>query len=71
MRSARAANDLASVRRIAHTLKGGAGMVGAQKLAAAAAKLELGDYRKENISELIDNLLFCCDELQRILLTKL
>ncbi|MGA9246397.1 MAG: Hpt domain-containing protein [Silvibacterium sp.] len=71
MRSARAANDLASVRRIAHTVKGGAGMVGAQKLAAAAAELELGDYRKENISELIDNLLFCCDELQRILLTKL
>jgi len=71
MRSAGAANDLASVRRIAHTLKGGAGMVGAQKLAAAAAELELGDYQKEDISDLIDNLLFCCDQLQRILLTKL
>ena len=35
-----------SIRRMAHALKGGAGMVGAQKLAAAAAELELGDYQQ-------------------------
>ncbi|HEX3470803.1 MAG TPA: Hpt domain-containing protein [Silvibacterium sp.] len=71
MRSASAANNLASVRRIAHTIKGGVGMIGAQKLAAAAAELELGDYRKEDVPHLIDNLLSCCDQLQRILLAKL
>jgi CheY-like chemotaxis protein/HPt (histidine-containing phosphotransfer) domain-containing protein len=70
MRRASAANDLASVRRMAHTLKGGAGMVGAQKLCAAAAHLELGTYHQRDVPELIDNLLFCCDKLQRILLTK-
>ena len=71
MRTAAAANDLVSVRRIAHALKGSAGMVGARKLASAAAELELGVYGPKQVFALIDNLLSCCDELHRILLGKL
>jgi CheY-like chemotaxis protein/HPt (histidine-containing phosphotransfer) domain-containing protein len=70
MRRAAEANDPVAVRRTAHTLKGGAGMVGAQKLAAAAARLELGVYRNEDVPQLVDNLLCCCDELQLILRNK-
>jgi two-component system, NarL family, sensor histidine kinase BarA len=71
MRAAAAANDLPSVRRIAHTVKGSAAMVGAKKLAASAAELELGDYKPEQVFQLIGNLLSYCDELHRILVAKL
>jgi len=71
MRAAAAANDLPSVRLIAHTLKGSAGMVGARKLASAAAELELGVYEPQKVFELIGNLLSCYTELHRILLAKL
>lgn len=70
MRAAAAANDLPSVRMIAHTLKGSAGMIGARKLASAAAGIELGVYEAEEVFGLLDNLLSCCDELHRILLRK-
>jgi len=70
MRKAGAANDLPLVRRTAHTLKGGASMIGAKKLASAAAKLELGVYQARDVPALIDNLLSCCDQLHRTLLTK-
>jgi CheY-like chemotaxis protein len=71
MRAAGTANDLALVRRTAHTFKGSAGMIGATKLASAAAELELGVYQPEDVPQLIDNLLSCCDQLHRILLTRL
>jgi len=71
MRSASAANNLASLRLIAHAVKGGAGMVGAQKLVAAAAALELGVYEPADVPQLVDNLLSSCDQLQRILMAKL
>ncbi len=71
MRIASTTNDLASVRLTAHAIKGGAGMVGAQKLAAVAAVLELGDYKPADVPQLVDNLLSSCDRLQRILLAKL
>ena len=71
MRAAARGGDLGSIRVIAHTLKGSAGMVGARKLAACAAELELGTYETEQVFELIDKLLSCCDELHRILLAKL
>jgi CheY-like chemotaxis protein len=71
MKAAAAASNLASVRRMAHTLKGSAGMVGAKKLAWQATELELGVYQPEDVLQLIDNLLSCCDELHRILLAKL
>lgn len=71
MRKAAAAGDLDGLRQSAHTLKGGAGMVGARSMAAAAAELESGSYRIEDIPHLVDNILFCCDQLQRILLEKL
>ena len=71
MRSAGAANDLPFVRRTAHAFKGSAGMLGARKLASAAAELELGAYQPDDVPKLVDNLLSCCDELHRILVSKL
>ena len=71
MRAAAATGDAASVRRIAHTFKGSAGMIGAKQLGSAAAELELGVYQAEKVPELVDNLLSCCDDLHRILLNKL
>ena len=71
MRAAAAAEDLYFVRRTAHTFKGSAGMVGAKRLAAAAAELELGAYRPDDVPHMIDNLLSCCDELHRMLMSKL
>jgi CheY-like chemotaxis protein len=71
MRVAASADDLTTVRRIAHTLKGSAGMVGARKLAAIAADLELGANEPEQVFKLTGNLLSCCDELHRILLAKI
>lgn len=71
MRVAVAANDLASVRTIAHAIKGSAGMIGAKKLAGSAAEIELGCYKPEQVLSLIGNLLSNCDELHRILLAKL
>jgi CheY-like chemotaxis protein len=71
IRAAGEANDLVEARRIAHSIKGGAGMVGAMRLAAAAAEIELGVYRKEDMPQLLNNLLDCCGELERILLNKL
>jgi CheY-like chemotaxis protein/HPt (histidine-containing phosphotransfer) domain-containing protein len=71
MRAAAATNDLPFVRRTAHTFKGSAGMVGAKRLAEAAAELELGAYRPDDVPALIDNLLSCCDELHRMLMSKL
>jgi CheY-like chemotaxis protein len=71
MRAAIAANDFAQVSTIAHSIKGSAGMVGAKKLAATAADLELGAYEPGNVSAMIDKLLSNCDELHRILLAKL
>lgn len=66
-----AESDFAGVQRQAHTVKGGAAMVGAAQLAAAAAWLETGRYEKADVLELIHNLLTYCDELQRILQRKI
>jgi CheY-like chemotaxis protein len=63
-------DDLGPVRRSAHAIKGGAGMVGAAMLASAAARLELGNYRKSDLPTLINNLLDSCDQLQRMLINK-
>lgn len=62
--------DLAGLRRQAHTLKGGAAMVGAAHLAAAASWLETGSYERSDLLALIYNLLLYCDELERILQRK-
>lgn len=58
------------VREWAHAIKGGAGMVGASMLAKAAARLESGSYRWEDLPVLINKLLNSCDQLQSILVTK-
>ncbi|WP_446741875.1 Hpt domain-containing response regulator [Silvibacterium acidisoli] len=70
MEAAAATDDQAEIRRHAHAVKGSAGMVGARNLAAAAADLEAGGFRQDDIASKIDNLLFCCNELQRILLDR-
>jgi CheY-like chemotaxis protein/HPt (histidine-containing phosphotransfer) domain-containing protein len=62
--------NVQTMRRLAHSIKGGAGMVGARLLAKAAAQIELGSYRKDDLPDLINNLLDCCDQLQRILMSK-
>lgn len=62
--------DFAGIRRQAHTIKGGAAMVGAARLAAAASWLETGSYERSEILTLIYNLLLYCDELERILQRK-
>jgi len=71
MRVAAEADDLASIPGIAHSLKGSTGMIGARKIALAAAELELGIYNRKQVLALIGNLLSCCDELHRILMAKL
>jgi CheY-like chemotaxis protein len=63
--------ELRLVRRLAHTVKGGAGMLGAKMLAQAAAEVELGIYRKDDLPGLINKLLDSCDQLHRILITKM
>lgn len=67
---AAATDNQAEIRRHAHAVKGSAGMVGARNLAAAAADLETGGFRQDDIPSKVDNLLFCCNQLQRILLDR-
>jgi CheY-like chemotaxis protein/HPt (histidine-containing phosphotransfer) domain-containing protein len=59
--------DMAKVRRTAHAIKGGAGMVGAVKLARLAEYLESGSYRSNELNNMLDELLVMCDEVERIL----
>lgn len=70
MQEAAGKDDLTEIRRHAHAIKGSAGMVGARNLAAAAQILETGSGEIGDIPLKIGNLLFCCDELKRILLEK-
>jgi CheY-like chemotaxis protein len=70
MKQAASKGNVAEVRRHAHAVKGSAGMVGARNLAAVAQDLETGSYESDDIPMKIGNLLFCCDELKRILLEK-
>ena len=62
--------DLKLVRKSAHTIKGGAGMLGATMLTKSAERLELGSYRKDDLPRLTNNLLNSCDRLQSILASK-
>jgi CheY-like chemotaxis protein len=62
--------DLKLVRKSAHTVKGGAGMLGATMLAKSAALLELSSYRKDDLPRLVNKLLDSCDRLQSILESK-
>jgi HPt (histidine-containing phosphotransfer) domain-containing protein len=68
MRKMSAAGDAAAVRAAAHTIKGGAAMVGAVRIATLAAELELGIYQKDDLPPKLDGLLSACDEAERILL---
>lgn len=64
-------DDLAAIRRTAHTIKGGAGMVGARRLAMAAAQMESGQYRREDLPGLCNKILDSCNQLERMLKVKL
>lgn len=70
MRIAIHEGKLDAVRREAHAIKGGAGMVGAASLASAAAHLETGTYETSELPSLLNNLLFRCEEVERILFSK-
>lgn len=70
MRKYAAAGDEAAVRAAAHAIKGGAGMVGAVRMARLAAHLELEVYGDDDVSLKLDELLDACSELERILLTR-
>ncbi|GGH15707.1 response regulator [Silvibacterium dinghuense] len=65
-----AGKDEPQLRRLAHTVKGGASMVGASRIAAIAAFLESAQYAVTEVPELTNKLLLGCDQLERILMTK-
>jgi CheY-like chemotaxis protein len=67
MRAWAEGEDMAELRRTAHAIKGGAGMVGAVKLARLAEYLESGSYRSNELNNMLDELLIMCDEVERIL----
>ena len=67
MRAMSAAGDMSAVRAAAHTIKGGAAMVGAVRIATLAAGLELNVYQKDDVPPKLDELLSACDEAERIL----
>ena len=60
--------DLELVRREAHAVKGGAGMVGARQLAEVAAGIELGSYQSKDLELMLVDLFEACDVLERKLL---
>jgi len=70
MRIAVNTGELDVVRREAHAVKGGAGMVGAVDMARDAANLESGHYETNELPGLLSNLLYRCEELERILFSK-
>ena len=61
---------MTELRSTAHAIKGGAGMVGAVRIANLAAHLEHGVYREDDIPGVLGEMLDACDELERILLTR-
>lgn len=59
------------LRRGAHQVKGAAAMVGATRLAALSASLEMGSYDKENSLGYLDEMVTECDRIERMLLAGL
>ncbi len=70
MRAWAQAGEMGQVRRIAHAIKGGAGMVGAMQLAELASHLEFGSYREDELTQMLDEMIAMCDEVERILKVK-
>ena len=64
------AGDVDTLRRTAHTIKGGSSMIGAARLAQIAAKIETGSYKTGEGPQLLKELSLACDDLQRILLER-
>lgn len=62
--------DVDTLRRAAHTIKGGSSMIGAARLSQIAAKIETGSYKTGEGPQLLKELSLACDDLQRILLER-
>jgi CheY-like chemotaxis protein len=56
------------VRRLAHRIKGAAAMIGAVRLSRLAAGLEMGGGKAAATSDVLNDLLNACNELERMLL---
>lgn len=61
--------DDALMRKEAHAIKGGAGMVGAIELQTLAAQLEENGMRANHVASL-DELMVACDRVRRILMAR-
>ena len=61
IRNSLALNDSPTAKRIAHSLKGAAGNLGATSLAEAAARAETAISSKQSVSPAVDEMLFCLD----------
>ncbi len=62
------ATDAVALKTMAHTIKGGAGMVGASRIAMIAAQLEFNVYQEDHLQQKLDGLLTACSEAESILL---
>ncbi len=60
--------DRIALKSMAHTIKGGAGMVGASRIAMIAAQLESNVYQEDHLQQKLDGLLSACNEAESILL---
>jgi CheY-like chemotaxis protein len=69
MRQAVSNNDGAAFRRDAHAIRGGAGMVGAVELQMLAGALEEDGIPANHVASL-DELVFACERLRRILMAR-
>ena len=67
MRELLKAGNFAAIRSEAHTIKGGASMVGAVRMATIAAALEHNVYQEDDLQLRLDELLYACDDTERIL----
>jgi two-component system sensor histidine kinase/response regulator len=61
IRDSLAVNDTPTAERIAHSLKGAAGNLGAASLAEAAARAEVAIDSKQSVSTAVDEMSFCLD----------
>jgi HPt (histidine-containing phosphotransfer) domain-containing protein len=62
-----AEHDTGQLRREAHSIKGGCGMLGATELHSMAAALETGPTGEEPDVNSLDELSAACDRLERML----
>lgn len=67
LRKAMAGGDAAEVRRLGHAIKGGCGLVGAERVAGIGERLEAERYQLDNGEAILRELHAATGELQRML----